>query len=74
MPRKLRLQFEGAIYHVMSRGNARQDIVADDRDRAPNSRATESNGDTPRFLRIQRGHSSISPGPRKTGKYPDNDQ
>src|SRR3954468_21826495 len=33
MPRKLRVQFEGAIYHVMSRGNARQDIVADDRDR-----------------------------------------
>jgi len=33
MSRKLRVQFEGAIYHVMSRGNARQDIVADDRDR-----------------------------------------
>jgi putative transposase len=33
MPRKLRVPFEGAIDHVMSRGNARQDIVADDRDR-----------------------------------------
>src|SRR3954447_6987716 len=33
MPRKLRVQFVGAIDHVMSRGNARQDIVADDRDR-----------------------------------------
>ena len=33
MPRKLRLPFEGAIDHVMSRGNARRDIVADDRDR-----------------------------------------
>jgi putative transposase len=33
MPRRLRVQFEGATYHVMSRGNGRQDIVADDRDR-----------------------------------------
>src|SRR5689334_7999776 len=34
MPRRLRLEFEGAIYHVMTRGNARQDIVLDDDDRA----------------------------------------
>ena len=33
MPGKLRVQFEGAIDHAMSRGDARQDIVADDRDR-----------------------------------------
>jgi REP element-mobilizing transposase RayT len=33
MARPLRIQFPGAIYHVTSRGNARQDIVADDRDR-----------------------------------------
>jgi putative transposase len=33
MPRRLRIQFERAIYHVMSRGNARQDIVEDDHDR-----------------------------------------
>jgi len=33
MPRRLRLEFEGAIYHVMTRGNARQDIVRDDDDR-----------------------------------------
>ena len=33
MPRRLRLEFEGAIYHVMTRGNARQDIVQDDDDR-----------------------------------------
>src|SRR3954468_21575957 len=33
MPRKLRVQFEGGIDHAMWRGNARQDIVADDRDR-----------------------------------------
>jgi hypothetical protein len=26
MARKLRLQYEGAIYHVMSRGDRREDI------------------------------------------------
>ncbi len=34
MARQLRLQFPGAVYHVTSRGNARQDIFADDADRA----------------------------------------
>ncbi|WP_435005378.1 REP-associated tyrosine transposase [Tundrisphaera lichenicola] len=34
MPRRLRIQYENAIYHVMARGNARQDIVHDDQDRA----------------------------------------
>jgi putative transposase len=33
MPRRLRIEFEDAIYHVMARGNARQDIVHDDDDR-----------------------------------------
>lgn len=33
MPRRLRIEYEGAIYHVMTRGNARQDIVPDDDDR-----------------------------------------
>jgi putative transposase len=33
MPRRLRLEFDGASYHVMTRGNARQDIVQDDDDR-----------------------------------------
>jgi REP element-mobilizing transposase RayT len=31
--RRLRIQFEGAIYHVMARGNGRQRIVHDDPDR-----------------------------------------
>ena len=26
MPRQLRIQYPGAMYHVMSRGNRRQDI------------------------------------------------
>lgn len=33
MARPLRIQFEGAFYHVMARGNARQIIYLDDRDR-----------------------------------------
>jgi REP element-mobilizing transposase RayT len=33
MPRRLRLQYHDAIYHIMARGNGRQDIVRDDDDR-----------------------------------------
>mgnify|MGYP001765238822 FL=1 len=33
MPRKLRVQYPGAIYHVMSRGDRREDIFFDDVDR-----------------------------------------
>jgi len=33
MARPLRLQFEGAVYHITSRGNARQEIFLDDKDR-----------------------------------------
>jgi REP element-mobilizing transposase RayT len=33
MPRRLRIQYPDALYHVMARGNARQDIVCDDDDR-----------------------------------------
>ena len=33
MPRELRLEYPGAIYHVLNRGNQRDDIVRDDGDR-----------------------------------------
>ena len=33
MARRLRIQYPDAIYHVMARGNGRQDIVRDDADR-----------------------------------------
>jgi hypothetical protein len=33
LPRRLRIEFEGAIDHVMARGDARQRIVHDDADR-----------------------------------------
>ena len=33
MPRKLRVEYPGAIYHVMNRGDRREAIFADDQDR-----------------------------------------
>jgi len=33
MPRQLRIQYPGAIYHVMNRGDRREDIFKDDADR-----------------------------------------
>jgi REP element-mobilizing transposase RayT len=33
MPRPLRVEYPGAIYHVMSRGNRQKDIYLDDVDR-----------------------------------------
>ena len=33
MPRKLRIQYPGAIYHVINRGDQREDIFKDDEDR-----------------------------------------
>jgi REP element-mobilizing transposase RayT len=33
MPRQLRLQYPGALYHVLNRGDRRQPSFADDRDR-----------------------------------------
>ena len=33
MPRKLRVEYPGAIYHVVNRGDRREPIVRDDEDR-----------------------------------------
>ncbi len=33
MARQLRIQYEGAIYHLMSRGDRREEIFRDDLDR-----------------------------------------
>ena len=33
MPRKLRIQYPGAIYHLMNRGDQREAIFRDDADR-----------------------------------------
>ena len=34
MARPLRIEYQGAVYHITSRGNARQDIFLDDKDHA----------------------------------------
>jgi hypothetical protein len=46
MARPLRIEFEGALYHVTARGNARADIFLDDEDH----RAFVNN------LELERGH------------------
>jgi len=33
MPRRLRIEYPGAIYHVINRGDRREDIFRDDEDR-----------------------------------------
>ncbi len=33
MPRQLRIQYPGALYHITARGDRREDIVQDDADR-----------------------------------------
>ena len=33
MARALRIEFEGAYYHILSRGNEQRDIFYDDKDR-----------------------------------------
>jgi hypothetical protein len=33
MPRQLRIEYEGAIYHVMNRGDRREPIFLEDADR-----------------------------------------
>ena len=33
MSRKLRIEYSGAMYHVMNRGDQREDIFRDDQDR-----------------------------------------
>jgi hypothetical protein len=46
MPRPLRIEFEGAICHVMKRGDRREPIFRDEIDR---KRFLETLGEAPRF-------------------------
>ena len=46
MARRLRVEYPGAIYHVMNRGDRREAIVQDDADRR---RFVETLGEAPRF-------------------------
>ena len=45
MARPLRLEYEGAIYHVTVRGNDRRDIFKDDQDRSDNGPEQDSSRD-----------------------------
>jgi len=40
MPRQVRIEYAGAFYHVVARGNRREPIVFDDRDRKTDPVAT----------------------------------
>ena len=50
MPRPLRVEYAGAIYHVLNRGDRRERIVADDQDR---TRFLETLGETCRKTQWQ---------------------
>lgn len=59
MPRQVRIQYPGAVYHVMSRGNRRQDIYLDHVDRQDFERRTEARrlepGDGETLKALRRG-------------------
>jgi len=59
MPRQLRIQYPGAMYHVMSRGNRRQAIFLDDVDRQESERRLEAQrletGDEEGLKALRRG-------------------
>jgi hypothetical protein len=46
MPRKLRVEYAGAIYHVMNRGDRRELIFMDESDRESGLRMQTSLSDT----------------------------
>ncbi len=56
MARPLRLEFSGALYHVTSRGDRREDIFLDDDDRM-------SYGDYP-SVALRAGSAQLTPSPQ----------
>ena len=50
MPRKVRIEYPGAVYHVINRGDRREDIFKDDLDRPGRARDNQGErGRTPRM-------------------------
>ena len=45
MARPLRVEYPGALYHVMDRGNQRLDVLRSKRDCETNQRSDENEGD-----------------------------
>jgi len=63
MPRQVRIQYPWAMYHVMNRGNRRQEIYLDDIDRQDFLKTLAEAGQTAWHLYaycLMRGHSSQS--------------
>jgi putative transposase len=44
MPRAMRVEYPGAIYHVMDRGDRREDIFVDDVDRQDTTDGSAATG------------------------------
>jgi REP element-mobilizing transposase RayT len=42
MSRKLRIEYPGAMYHIMNRGDQREDIFRDDEDRQRRGQTVDS--------------------------------
>ena len=63
MAGKLRIQYLGAIYHVMNRGDRREAIFEDDEDR---QRLLETLTEACENLNVVGGSERVSPGKRQT--------
>ena len=61
MPRKLRIQYPGAIYHVMSRGDQRENIFKDDKDRKRFIHTLASVGSGSGYLRTVCDYVHLNP-------------
>jgi hypothetical protein len=64
MPRRLRVEFDGAIDHVVARGDARQKIVRDDADRRRlidglERTVVRHSWDNPRLLTTRGGRGNL---------------
>jgi hypothetical protein len=72
MARKPRMEFEGAFYHVIARGNPRRSILSNDRDREAYlggaSSDTASATISSSTVRFRRGRGRTTPTSRNFGK------
>ena len=63
MTRLLRIRYEGALYHAMSRGNERRPIVRDDQDRSQRlqwyGRTVDIYGWRPHAFCLMRNHDHL---------------
>ena len=68
MPRQLRIEYPGAMYHVMSRGNGHQDIFLDDVDRQDFLKTVaEAKSASFRLLTTMKREGSVNPAQSSLG-------